>query len=79
MDNFSIADLASPDLARMPALGRARGMEGVLEPGDVLWLPRFHWHYVRQLGDARENLSLNFWCEDIYIYVCIYIYTYIYI
>lgn len=61
MDNFCMADPCSPDLARLPALANARALEGELQPGDVLWLPRFHWHHVRQLGEQEENLSLNFW------------------
>ena len=61
MDNFAIADITSPDLGRFPGLEQARGLEGVLGPGDVLWMPRFHWHFVHQLGEHEQNLSLNFW------------------
>ena len=43
-----------------------------LAPGDVLWLPRYHWHLVRQVPDAcggatehpppfSPNLSLSAW------------------
>ena len=38
-----------------------RALETILEPGDVLWLPRFWWHLVRQLDAGSPNLSLNFW------------------
>ena len=61
MDNFAMVDVEAPDTARFPALGRARALEAVLAPGDVLWLPRFYWHYVHQLDAPSENLSLNFW------------------
>ena len=47
------------DLERYPALGRARGLEAIIKPGEVLWLPGFVWHYVRQLDEGRHNLSLN--------------------
>ena len=30
----------------------------------VLWLPRFYWHLVRQLDPGEDNLSLNFWVGD---------------
>ena len=40
MDNFAMVDIHSPDVTRFPALRHARGLEAVLEPGDVLWLPR---------------------------------------
>ena len=61
MDNFAMVDVERPDLARFPALRRARALEAILEPGDVLWLPRFYWHYVKQLDAPSENVSLNFW------------------
>ena len=61
MDNFITPDLHTPDVSRFPALRHARGIEAVLEPGDVLWLPRFYWHYVNQLDPGEQNLSLNFW------------------
>lgn len=61
MDNFAMVDLEAPDVGRFPALARARALEAVLSPGDVLWLPRFYWHYVHQLDAPSENVSLNFW------------------
>ena len=36
MDTYAIADVEKPDLDRLPALARARGLEATLEPGDVL-------------------------------------------
>ena len=60
-DNFAMVDVEHPDLHRFPGLSRARALEAILEPGDVLWLPRFYWHYVHQLDAPSENLSLNFW------------------
>ena len=62
MDNFSMVDVEAPDVGRFPALARARALEAELAPGEVLWLPRFWWHYVKQLDAPSENLSLNFWC-----------------
>lgn len=64
-DNFSMVDVSDPDLERFPALRHACGYEAVLEPGDVLFIPRYWWHYVEQLpsadGGPEDNLSLNFW------------------
>ena len=60
-DNFSLCDLAAPDTATFPAIARARGWVCTLEPGDVLFLPRYWWHYVHQ-DEAAETASLNFWC-----------------
>jgi len=63
--------VTAPDLERFPAAARARGLSADLLPGDVLWLPRFWWHFVAQAGPQEgrpqqgrppgENLSLNFW------------------
>ena len=63
--------MTAPDLERFPAAARARGLSADLLPGDVLWLPRFWWHFVAQAGPQEgrpqqgrppgENLSLNFW------------------
>ena len=61
MDSYSEVDVEQPDLNRYPALGRARGLEALMQPGDVLWMPGFIWHYVRQLDEGKPNLSLNFW------------------
>lgn len=61
MDSYVMADVEAPDLQKYPALARARGLECTLEPGDVLWLPSYYWHYVRQLDEGEQNLSLNCW------------------
>ena len=71
-DNFAMADPERPDLGRWPGLARATALEAELAPGDVLWLPRYHWHLVRQVPDAcggatehpppfSPNLSLSAW------------------
>ena len=44
----------------MPNLRHARGLEATMEPGDVLWLPCYYWHHIRQ-ADTGLNLSVNFW------------------
>ena len=45
-----MVDLSDPSAGeRWPALRSARGLEGVLGPGDALFLPRYHWHYVEQV------------------------------
>jgi len=61
MDTYAMADVERPDLQRLPGLARARGLDATLGPGDVLFLPSFYWHYVRQLDEGSENLSLNTW------------------
>lgn len=39
-------DLDKPDLNRFPRFGEIRGMEVALEPGEVLYIPNYWWHYI---------------------------------
>ena len=50
-----------PDLARFPALARARPRTAIVRAGDVLYLPCGWWHAVR--GSIGRNLSINYWFE----------------
>ncbi|KAL1515248.1 hypothetical protein AB1Y20_001882 [Prymnesium parvum] len=61
METYAMVDVEAADLHRFPALARARGLECVLDEGDVLWLPSYYFHHVRQLDEGRPNLSLNCW------------------
>ena len=54
-------EAAAAQLRRFPSMRRAVALEATLEPGDVLWLPRFWFHFVEALDAGAENLSLNFW------------------
>ncbi|WP_437755162.1 cupin-like domain-containing protein [Sorangium sp. So ce1389] len=46
------------DRAKHPRLAEARMLQTVLGPGDVLYLPRDHWHYVTSL---EKSIALSFW------------------
>jgi lysine-specific demethylase 8 len=48
----------APDLAAYPAFAAATYAELVLAPGDVLFIPAGHWHYVRSL---ETSFSVSFW------------------
>merc|ERR1719174_3348063 len=64
LDRKAMLDLEHPDLRSFPR-ARAlagRGVEVLLGPGDVLFLPMGWWHYVHSL--ESENVSLNFWFSD---------------
>jgi hypothetical protein len=56
--HLSEVDLDQPDLHRFPLLERAKPIEVILEPGDVLFLPAFWWHHVRSMA---LSISINFW------------------
>ena len=61
MDAFAQVDVESPDVNRFPSCSRLRGLETTLHPGEVLWLPANYWHFVKQLDEGQENISLNYW------------------
>ena len=52
MDNFAMASLEQPDLARFPLLAQAEGHVALVQPGDVLFLPKFWWHHVEAPATA---------------------------
>merc|ERR1711938_465593 len=65
-----MVDLERPDVARWPAFRSLRGCgrHATLGPGDVLFIPRFTWHYVEQCAPNEDNVSVNYWfggyCDD---------------
>ena len=48
----------APDLAAYPEFASARYEECLLAPGDMLFIPKSHWHYVRSLS---TSVSVNVW------------------
>jgi ribosomal protein L16 Arg81 hydroxylase len=55
----SAVDVEAPDAAEhFPAFANAKPFDTVLGPGDVLFIPRGWWHYVRSL---TPSFSVNFW------------------
>lgn len=47
-----------PDFDEHPLFEGATYTEAILEPGDMLYIPQGHWHYVRGL---TTSVSVNFW------------------
>jgi ribosomal protein L16 Arg81 hydroxylase len=58
---LSYVDCDNPDFERYPEFRKARPLEFVLEPGELLYLPAGWWHQVRSLDVA---ISVNFWWTD---------------
>ena len=56
--NSSQVDVADVDDAMFPLFRGAPYLEAVLKPGDALFIPIFHWHYVRSL---TPSFSVSFW------------------
>ncbi|XP_044037172.1 lysine-specific demethylase 8 isoform X2 [Siniperca chuatsi] len=51
-------EVENPDTERFPEFAKAPYLECVLQPGDVLFIPVRHWHYVRSL---ELSFSVSFW------------------
>lgn len=54
----SRVDPDEPDLASFPRYRRAHRMSFVMEPGDLLYMPKGCWHYIRSL---EPSISINHW------------------
>lgn len=51
-------DVENPDESQFPLFLAADYKEGILQPGDMLYIPIKHWHYVRSLSNS---FSVSFW------------------
>jgi hypothetical protein len=54
----SAVAVEAPDHAKFPRFAEAKYLEAVLGPGDLLFMPKGMWHYVRSL---TTSVSVNFW------------------
>ena len=58
MGNTSEVDVEKPDLKRFPKFKEAEFVEGVLGPGECLYIPRGWWHFVRS---ETVSIGVSFW------------------
>uniref|UniRef100_A0A0B6ZHS4 JmjC domain-containing protein 5 n=2 Tax=Arion vulgaris TaxID=1028688 RepID=A0A0B6ZHS4_9EUPU len=58
LHNTSQIDLDSPDLTQFPNFSSIPCLECILRPGDMLYIPPGHWHYVKSLS---VSFSVSFW------------------
>jgi ribosomal protein L16 Arg81 hydroxylase len=58
LNNTSSIDVENPDYERFPLFKDVPYLEFILQPGDMLYMPSRHWHYVRSLS---PSFSVNFW------------------
>ncbi|CAF2516268.1 unnamed protein product [Rotaria sp. Silwood2] len=57
LNNTSSIDVENPDYDRFPLFKDVPYLECILQPGDMLYIPSRHWHYVRSLS---ASFSMNF-------------------
>lgn len=60
-DRQSQVDFDDPDLEKFPGLKHLQGMEAVVGPGDVLYIPMYWWHQIESLPHLGNTVSVNFW------------------
>lgn len=54
----SYIDVNNPDYNKYPALKHVEGYEVMLEPGETLFMPSGHWHYI-EYTDFGYSISLR--------------------
>lgn len=54
----SYIDVDNPDYEKHPALKEVEGYECIIQPGETLFMPSGHWHYVEYL-DGGYSISLR--------------------
>uniref|UniRef100_A0A8C6ADM4 Bifunctional peptidase and arginyl-hydroxylase JMJD5 n=1 Tax=Marmota marmota marmota TaxID=9994 RepID=A0A8C6ADM4_MARMA len=58
LHNTSQVDVEDPDLEKFPRFAKAPFLACTLSPGEMLFIPAKHWHYVRALD---LSFSVSFW------------------
>ncbi|RCN33437.1 hypothetical protein ANCCAN_20737 [Ancylostoma caninum] len=58
--NTSQVDVLNPDLDKYPEFVKAKCWDGVVEGGDVLFIPKGWWHLVASL---TNSISISFWFD----------------
>ncbi len=68
LSNTSRVDVENPDLDAFPDFAKATTARAcVLGPGEMLYIPPGHWHYVSDDGDGNEKLGEKraiFWANS---------------
>lgn len=68
LPQVSRVDAYEPDVARYPRFAKARALQCVVEPGELLYIPRFWWHQVRSMS---FSISVNYWWATGWIWMIV--------
>ncbi len=63
LDNFSQINVADPDYVKYPLFKKTSYYEGILDKGDMLYIPPYWLHSFEHLGEV--NINLNFWWDEL--------------
>lgn len=63
-DRQSQVDFEKPDYACFPNFKDVEGIETVIEPGEVLYIPIYWFHHVESLLKGGYTVSINFWYKS---------------
>ncbi|XP_043917136.1 bifunctional peptidase and arginyl-hydroxylase JMJD5 [Protopterus annectens] len=58
LHNTSQVDVEKPDFEKFPKFKTASYQECILKPGEILFIPAKHWHYIQSLD---VSFSVSFW------------------
>ncbi|MFN0180504.1 MAG: cupin-like domain-containing protein [Gemmatimonadales bacterium] len=59
--NWSRVNVLAPDLSDFPLFRDVRPLEGVIAEGEMLFIPRFWWHFVLT---SEASIGVNCWWEQ---------------
>jgi len=51
-------DLDFPDCEKFPKFRELQGLEAMVNPGEILYIPMYWWHHVINVEDT---VAINFW------------------
>jgi len=60
LSNTSQVDVDQPDLVQHPDFAPLPCLEAFLKPGEMLYIPPGHWHYIKALD---TSFSVSFWWD----------------
>ena len=58
-------NFASPNINTFPNFVHSKGIQIIVKPGDILYIPPYTWHYVETLS---SSISLSTWSHDYHMY-----------